>query len=279
MRAIEWAPSSRATLRMVDAVGAEGRRFLDADAVPDDDGEVLVIQVDGRGAPMISSTEHARRRQPKRRTKGTRRHARRLRRNRRGMDASRGGGYRAMLAAWPSVMIAGSGRVRAKRFCAARRSPMSLGASGEAAYVAVVELEAASGVDCGLAGIPACCDVETCADGVDRGGRARDERRPAPRRARHGRPVRRGTRRRDPRRMLTVSAGAKVYLAVEPVDLRRGHDGLCALVRGALGLDPYGGHFFVFVGKRGDRIKILFWDRGGFVVYYNQLSSHYISFD
>ena len=72
--------------------------------------------------------------------------------------------------------------------------------------------------------------------------------------------------------MLTVSAGAKVYLAVEPVDLRRGHDGLCALVRGALGLDPYGGHFFVFVGKRGDRIKILFWDRGGFVVYYKRLA-------
>lgn len=72
--------------------------------------------------------------------------------------------------------------------------------------------------------------------------------------------------------MLTVSPGAKVYLAVEPVDLRRGHDGLCALVRGALALDPYGGHFYVFVGKRGDRIKVLFWDRGGFVVYYKRLA-------
>lgn len=76
----EWAPSSRATLRMVDAVGAEARGFLDAAAAPDDDGEVLVIQVDGRGAPMISATEHARRRRPKRREKGTRRHARRRRR-------------------------------------------------------------------------------------------------------------------------------------------------------------------------------------------------------
>jgi hypothetical protein len=76
----EWAPSSRATLRMVDAVGAEARGFLDAAAVPEDDGEVLVIQVDGRGAPMISATEHARRRQPKRRSKGTRRHGRRQRR-------------------------------------------------------------------------------------------------------------------------------------------------------------------------------------------------------
>lgn len=72
--------------------------------------------------------------------------------------------------------------------------------------------------------------------------------------------------------MLTVSPGAKVYFAVEPVDLRRGHDGLCALVRGAHGLDPFGGHFFVFVGKRGDRIKVLFWDRGGFVVYYKRLA-------
>jgi len=73
-----WAPSTRTTLRMVDAVGAEAKRFLDTDAIPGGDGEVLVLQVDGRGAPMISSTEHARRRQPKRRSKGSRRLARRL---------------------------------------------------------------------------------------------------------------------------------------------------------------------------------------------------------
>jgi transposase len=72
--------------------------------------------------------------------------------------------------------------------------------------------------------------------------------------------------------MLTLAPNAKVYLAAEPADLRRGHDGLCALVRGALELDPYAGHFFVFIGKRADRVKILFWDRGGFVVYYKRLS-------
>lgn len=76
----EWAPSSRATLRMVDAVGAEARGFLDARAVPEDDGEVVVIQVDGRGAPMISSTEKARRRQTRKRIKGTKRQGRRIRR-------------------------------------------------------------------------------------------------------------------------------------------------------------------------------------------------------
>jgi hypothetical protein len=76
----EWVPSSRATLRMVDAVGAKARGFLDASAAVDDDGEVLVIQVDARGAPMISATEHARRRRPRQPRQGTRRQARRLRR-------------------------------------------------------------------------------------------------------------------------------------------------------------------------------------------------------
>ena len=63
----------------------------------------------------------------------------------------------------------------------------------------------------------------------------------------------------------------KVYLAAAPTDLRRGHDGLCAAVRAQLGRDPYAGDLFVFVGRRVDRIKILFWDRGGFVVYYKRL--------
>ena len=72
--------------------------------------------------------------------------------------------------------------------------------------------------------------------------------------------------------MLTVGPSTKVYLASQPVDLRRGHDGLCALVRGTLALDPFGGSYFVFVGKRGDRIKCLFWYRGGFVIYYKRLS-------
>ena len=72
--------------------------------------------------------------------------------------------------------------------------------------------------------------------------------------------------------MLTLAAGVKVFLASEAVDLRRGHDGLCALVRSVLALDPFAGHLFVFVGRRGDRIKVLFWDRGGFVVYYKRLA-------
>lgn len=94
------------------------------------------------------------------------------------------------------------------------------------------------------------------------------------RRPRAGGRSRRGIRR--PRacsaRTLTLAAGTKIYLATETADLRRGHDGLSALVRSKLALDPYVGHLFVFVGRRGDRIKILFWDRGGFVVYYKRLA-------
>lgn len=72
--------------------------------------------------------------------------------------------------------------------------------------------------------------------------------------------------------MLTLATGAKVFLATEAVDLRRGHDGLCSLVKNKLALDPFVGHFFVFVGRRGDRVKVLFWDRGGFVLYYKRLA-------
>lgn len=66
----EWAPSPRATLRILDAVGEHARAFLSQVPVPKDDGEVLVIQVDGGGAPMISSREHSRRRRPKKHRRG-----------------------------------------------------------------------------------------------------------------------------------------------------------------------------------------------------------------
>jgi hypothetical protein len=76
-----WSPSPRAVMRMIDAVGDEARCVLEQSAAPDDDGEILVIQVDGKGAPMISETEHRRRQRPHaKHAGGTRRHGRRLRR-------------------------------------------------------------------------------------------------------------------------------------------------------------------------------------------------------
>jgi transposase len=72
--------------------------------------------------------------------------------------------------------------------------------------------------------------------------------------------------------MLTLPSSVRVYLAAEPIDLRRGHDGLVALVRSLWKLNPFDGHLFVFLGRRVDRVKILVWDRNGFVVYYKRLS-------
>lgn len=71
--------------------------------------------------------------------------------------------------------------------------------------------------------------------------------------------------------MMPLGIGTRVVLAIEPVDLRRGHDGLISLVRSRWGADPYSGTLFVFVGRRRDRVKVLFFARGGFVVYYKRL--------
>ncbi len=66
--------------------------------------------------------------------------------------------------------------------------------------------------------------------------------------------------------MFGLSAAVRVYLATKPADMRKSFDALSALVSG-LALDPLSGHLFVFVNKRRDRIKILYWDRDGMVVW------------
>jgi transposase len=71
--------------------------------------------------------------------------------------------------------------------------------------------------------------------------------------------------------VLSLGPGVQVVLATEPVDLRRGHDGLVTLVRSLWLADPYSGTLFVFFGRRRDRVKVLFFSAGGFVVYYKRL--------
>jgi transposase len=70
--------------------------------------------------------------------------------------------------------------------------------------------------------------------------------------------------------MLTLPRSVRIHLAMAPVDLRKSIDGLCALVQGRAH-DAYSGHLFVFTSRRGDRVKVLAWDRGGFVLYYKRL--------
>ena len=73
--------------------------------------------------------------------------------------------------------------------------------------------------------------------------------------------------------MLSLPTSVKIFVAAEPVDMRNGVDGLCRLAEHKLGGDVYSGALFVFVSKRRDRLKILTWDSGGFVVYYKRLEA------
>ncbi|MGC8537161.1 MAG: IS66 family insertion sequence element accessory protein TnpB, partial [Rhizomicrobium sp.] len=61
----------------------------------------------------------------------------------------------------------------------------------------------------------------------------------------------------------------RVLLASKPVDFRRGMDGLAALVKEKLCLNPYAGTLYIFRSKRADRIKILLWDGSGLCLYSN----------
>ena len=71
--------------------------------------------------------------------------------------------------------------------------------------------------------------------------------------------------------MLSLPPSVPIYLAIEPVDMRNGIDGLKAAVQRRFGQDPFSGALFVFRGRRPDRIKVLVWDEGGFVLYLKRL--------
>jgi transposase len=71
--------------------------------------------------------------------------------------------------------------------------------------------------------------------------------------------------------VLTISPAVRIYVATGATDLRRSIDGLSALVREQLQLDPLSGHLFLFRNRRGDRLKILLWDQSGFWVLYKRL--------
>ena len=71
--------------------------------------------------------------------------------------------------------------------------------------------------------------------------------------------------------MIGLPSSVRIYLAREPADMRNGPDGLARLVRRHFDEDVFSGHLFCFLSKRRDRAKILWWDHGGFVVYYKRL--------
>jgi transposase len=71
--------------------------------------------------------------------------------------------------------------------------------------------------------------------------------------------------------MFALPSSVRIYVASEATDLRRGFDGLSALTRSVIGADPMSGHLFVFINRRKNRIKVLAWDRTGYLLLYKRL--------
>ncbi len=63
--------------------------------------------------------------------------------------------------------------------------------------------------------------------------------------------------------MLSLSPATRIFVALEAVDMRKGFNGLYAWVQAVLGEEPTSGHWFVFLNRRRNRLKILLWDGSG----------------
>lgn len=72
---------------------------------------------------------------------------------------------------------------------------------------------------------------------------------------------------------LDRAQATRIWLATEATDMRCGFDRLAERVKAVIGKDPLSGHLFVFRSRRGDRMKILVWDRDGYVLWYKRLEA------
>ena len=73
--------------------------------------------------------------------------------------------------------------------------------------------------------------------------------------------------------MMSLPAGTRVWLAVGRTDMRKGFDGLAAAVEERMEQDPFCGHLFVFRGRRGDLLKMLWWDGQGLCLFAKRLET------
>ncbi|QVQ36644.1 IS66 family insertion sequence element accessory protein TnpB [Pseudochrobactrum algeriensis] len=77
--------------------------------------------------------------------------------------------------------------------------------------------------------------------------------------------------------MIFPSNRVRIMVATKPVDFRKGHDGLAALVKNELRKDPFTGTVFVFRSRKADRLKLIYWDGTGMVLAYKRLEAHNFS--
>jgi transposase len=66
--------------------------------------------------------------------------------------------------------------------------------------------------------------------------------------------------------MIPLPPSVRIYVATSPADMRKSFDGLSALARSVVNQDPMSGHLFVWFNRRGDQVRILFWDRTGYAI-------------
>jgi len=71
--------------------------------------------------------------------------------------------------------------------------------------------------------------------------------------------------------MLMLPPSVRVFVCAQATDMRRSFDRLAEMARSVLAQDPFSGHLFVFFNRPRDRVKLLFWDRSGFCLYYKRL--------
>jgi transposase len=73
--------------------------------------------------------------------------------------------------------------------------------------------------------------------------------------------------------MFTLPSSVSVFICCVPTDMRRSFDSLAAMVEQIIHQDPLSGHLFVFFNKPRNMVKILFWDRSGYCLYYKRLEA------
>lgn len=71
--------------------------------------------------------------------------------------------------------------------------------------------------------------------------------------------------------MLNLPPAVRIFVATQPTSMHLSFDRLAALAREVLQQDPFSGHLFVYRNRRGDKVKLLYWDRSGFCLWYKRL--------
>ena len=78
--------------------------------------------------------------------------------------------------------------------------------------------------------------------------------------------------------MLTLRPAIHIYICLRPADMRKQMDGLAAMAREEMSEDPLSGHLFLFRNRRGNRLKLIYWDRNGYALWYKRLERGRFSF-